>query len=224
MAIRINLLAEAQAAEELRRRDPVKRAIFAGVSVVVLALVWSGMVEINQVLAKGRFTAVQTAIVAQNNKYNDVLANLNKVAAAKAKLDALQKFATSRFLQGNLLNALQQTTVDGVALSRFTVQQSYLLTEGTAAQTNADHVIPGRPSTVKERIVLTIDALDSSANPGDQVDKFKQAIAKQSYFQTALDKTNGIRLANPPSAPQNGPDGTPYVSFTLECHYSEQTR
>ena len=40
MSIRINLLAEAQIAEDLRRRDPVKRAIFAGAFLVVLALVY----------------------------------------------------------------------------------------------------------------------------------------------------------------------------------------
>ena len=44
MPIHINLLAEAQAAEELRRRDPVKRAIFIGISLVIVALMWSGMV------------------------------------------------------------------------------------------------------------------------------------------------------------------------------------
>jgi len=38
MPIRINLLAESQALEEMRRRDPVKRAIWVGVLVVSLLL------------------------------------------------------------------------------------------------------------------------------------------------------------------------------------------
>jgi len=38
MPIRINLLAEAQAAEEMRRKDPVKRAIWIGGFVVFLTL------------------------------------------------------------------------------------------------------------------------------------------------------------------------------------------
>jgi len=225
MAIRINLLAEAQAAEELRRRDPVKRAIFAGASFVVLALIWSGMAEINEVLAKERLTGVQTAIETRTNEYDHVLADQKKVGAAKIKVDALEKLSSSRFLQGNLLNALQQTLVDGVAMDRFRIEQDYFPGDpGTAPRTNGDRVIPGRPPTIKERIVLTIDARDFSANPGDQVDKFKQAIAKQTYFKTVLDKTNGVQLANPPSPPQNGPDGKPYVSFTLECRYSGQTQ
>ena len=59
MPIHINLLAEAQAAEELRRRDPVKRALFIGVSLVVVSLVWSGIVEINAFLAQERLAGVQ---------------------------------------------------------------------------------------------------------------------------------------------------------------------
>ena len=224
MAIRINLLAEAQAAEDLRRRDPVKRAMFAGVSFVVLGLIWSGMVEINQVLATERLTGVQTAIETYTNQYDHVLDDQKKMGAAKIKLDALQKLSADRFLQGNLLNGLQQTIVDGVELTRFRIDQSYFLTEGTASQTNDDRVIPGRPSVIRERVVLTIDARDSSANPGDQVDKFKQAIAKQAYFKTVLDSTNGVQLASPPSPPANDANGKPYVSFTLECRYPEQTR
>ena len=55
MPIHINLLAEAQAAEELRRHDPVKRAIFIGISLVVVALMWSGMVDVNCHSGAGAF-------------------------------------------------------------------------------------------------------------------------------------------------------------------------
>ena len=123
MPIHINLLAEAQAAEELRRRDPVKRAIFLGVSLVVIMLVWSGMIQVNSVLANERLTGVQSAIADHNKEYTNVLAKLNKIAVAKNKLDALQKLQASRFLQGNLLNAIQQSTVDGVQLTRLREEQ-----------------------------------------------------------------------------------------------------
>ena len=45
MPIRINLLAEQQAAEELRRRDPVKRAIWVAGFFVVVVVVWSGYLQ-----------------------------------------------------------------------------------------------------------------------------------------------------------------------------------
>ena len=54
-----------------------------------------------------------------------------KSDAIQAKLTALQKLQAARFLQGNLLNALQHATVDGVQLTRLRVDQTYFLTEGT---------------------------------------------------------------------------------------------
>ena len=223
MPIHINLLAEAQAAEELRRRDPVKRAIFIGVSLVVVALGWSGVVEVNAFLAKERFIGVQGSINAQTNVYQHVESERKKIATIQTKLAALQKMRDARFLQGSLLDALQHATVDNVQLTRLRVDQAYFLTEGTDAQTNGDRVVAGRPASVKERIIAHLDARDFSANPGDQVNKFKEAIAKQTYFQAMLDKTNGVQLANPPSAPQNDA-GKLYVMFTLDCRYPEVAR
>lgn len=223
MPIHINLLAEAQAAEDLRRHDPVKRAIFTGLSLVVVSLVWSGMVEVNAFLAKESFIGVQMAINAKTNAYQRVMSDQKKIATIQIKLAALQNLQTNRFLQGSLLNALQHATVDGVQLTRLRVDQAYFLTEGTDAQTNGNRVIAARPATIKERIIAHLDARDFSANPGDQVNKFKESIAKQAYFQPMLAKTNGVQLANPPSAPQTDA-GKPYVMFTLDCRYPEATR
>jgi hypothetical protein len=223
MPIKINLLAEAQAAEELRRRDPVKRAIFLGAALVLIMLFWGGMGQINTSLANERLTGVNTAIEAHNTEYTNVTANLNKIAVAKKRLEALQKLQASRFLQGNLLNALQQATVDGVQLTRMRVEQSYIFTEGTATQTNDIRVIQGRPATSRERIVLLLDARDSSANPGDQVNKFKKVIADQPYFKAMLDKTNSVQLLGLPQQ-QTSPDGKTFDLFTLECNFPEITR
>ncbi len=223
MPIHINLLAEAQVAEDLRRRDPVKRAIFMGVSLVVLALVWSGMVEVNALLAKERFAGAQMNINSKTNAYQDVSADQKKIGIIQTKLAALQKLQAARFLQGSLLDALQHATVPDVQLTRLHVDQTYLLTEGTEAQTNGDQVTPGRPATIKEKIIAHLDARDYSANPGDQVNRFKEVIAKEAYFQAMLDKTNGVQLAAPPSVPQTDAD-KPYVMFTLDCYYPEVIR
>lgn len=223
MPIRINLLAEAQAAEELRRRDPVKRVVLLGALLVVLALFWSAMVEINAVLANQRLAGVQTAIDTQTNEYDRVLANQKKVAAANVKLAALQKLQAARFLQGNLLDALQQTVVNGVQLTRLRVDQSYVETGGTETQTNGDgHVVLGRPPIVRERIVISLDARDFSPDL-NQFSKFKDAIASQPYFKSMLDKTNGIVLTGV-SSPQNGADNKSFVLFTYELHYPDKIR
>jgi len=223
MPIRINLLAEALIAEDLRRRDPAKRAIFGGALLVALALVWSSSLMLKEMLAKKDLNQVQGAIQSHTNEYDRIMASTKTIADAENKLQSLKKLSDARFLQGSLLNGLQQTCVPNVQLTRLRVDQDYIYTEGTASQTTRNGVISGRPPTITERVMVTLDAKDSSANPGDQVNKFTDAVAQQSYFQSMLDKTNGVRLANL-SAPQTGFDGKPYVSFTLECRYPNQTR
>jgi hypothetical protein len=212
MPIRINLLAEAKAAEELRRHDPVKRVIFCGAFLVALMLVWSSSLLLESMLAKKSVTERRTEIEFRTNEYQHVMISLQKIGEVKQKLEALKKLTNSRFLQGNLLNALQQTHADNVQLTRLTVDQRYLYKEAKPS-----------PGSVTEKIVVLLDARDSGPSPGDQVNKMKDAVANQPYFKTALNKTNGVQLVTL-SAPQLNPDGKPYVMFTLQCNFPEVTR
>jgi hypothetical protein len=223
MPIKINLLAEAQIAEDLRRRDPVKRAIFFGALLVALALVWSSSLQLEAMIAKRDLNQVQIGIDSRTNEYQHALVSQGRVAGANKKLDALRNLSNSRFLQGNLLDALQQATVDGVQLMRMRVDQSYFKVEGSPNQTNNGHIVIGRPATTTEKIVMSLDARDYSATPGDQVNKFKAAIAAQPYFKVMLDKTNGVQLISI-SPSQIGFDGKPFTLFTVECNFLEQTR
>lgn len=224
MPIRINLLAEAQALEDLRRRDPVKRAIWVGAFLVFLILLWSSSLQLKAMIGKGALGQVNAQLDSQSNTHYAVLKNQEQLTVVSHKLDALQQLATNRFLNGTVLNALQQATVDDVQLVRLRAEQLYVLTEAVKAKTNSNkRVTPPKPATVTEKIMLTLDARDNGATPGDQVNKFKQAITDCAYFQDALGKTNQIRLINL-SPPQTGADGKPYVLFTLECPYPEKTR
>jgi hypothetical protein len=223
MPIRINLLAEAQAAEESRRRDPVKRMIFCAAFLVALMLVWSSSLQLKSMLAKKDVSDRQTAIQSRTNEFQRVQADQKKMADVKGKLDALNRMTVSRFLQGNLLNALQLVNVPGVQLTRIKVDQDYFYAGGAKAQTNGDRIIPGHPDTVTERIVVSLDARDSGPNPGDQVNKFKEAIATQTYNKTALNKTNGVQLTYL-APPQVGPDGKSFVLFTVQCNFPEAIR
>jgi len=224
MPIRINLLAEAKAAEELRRHDPVKRVIYCGAFLVAATLGWSSSLQLEGMLAKKAVTDRRTAIETRTNESQHVLMSQQKIAEAKQKLENLKKFTNSRFLQGNLLNALQQVHVDNVRLTRLKVDQNYFSKAGTPAKTDDNGVVtPGRPGTVTEKIILTLEARDSSANPGDQVNKLKDAMANEPYFKAMLNKTNGVQLINL-SSPQPGSDGKPFVLFTVECNFPEVSR
>ena len=223
MPIRLNLLAEAQAARDLRQRDPVKRVIMLGIFLVALMLLWWSWLQLRVLVAERNLSQVEALIQSRTNTSQLVLISQEKITRANEKLSALHKLSQSRFMQGNLLNALQQASVDNVQLLRLRVDQSYFTAEGTAPKTNGTRIIPGQPGTVTEKIVVSLDARDYSSNPGDQINKFKDAISQQPYFQAALNKMNGVNLVNV-SPPQVGPDGKLSRLFTLQCHYPDQTR
>jgi len=223
MPIRINLLAESQAAEELRRHDPVKRVLFAGALLVALMLVWSSSVQLEVMLAKRVITEQQNQIEVRTNEFSKVQSEQKSMAQLKDKLDALDKLSRSRFLQGNLLNALQMINVDGVRLTRIRMSQSYTYNPGSKPRTSNGHTTPGQPASVTEKIDLSLDARDSSSSPGDQVNKFKEAVADNAFFKSILNRTNGVQLVYL-SPPQTSQDGKPFVLFTLDCTFPEATR
>ena len=224
MPIRLNLLAEAQAAEEARRRDPVKRVAWVSALIIVLILVWSSSLQLKAILVRSDVSHLEGQINSKTNEYRLVLDNQNKAADIKHKLDALRNLSASRLLQGNLLNALQKTTVDDVQLLRLRLEQTYVYFEGTKARTNEDIIIPGKPPTSTEKTLLTLEGADSCANPGDQLNKYKDALAANAYFKQVLLKTNGISLKNL-APPQISPFNSKLsVTFTLECRYPEKTR
>jgi hypothetical protein len=223
MPIRINLLSEALEAEEMRRRDPVKRAIFAGGFLVVLSLVWFSSVWLEFKLSQQKKSQIEVEIQSHTNDFSRVQGDLKMLADGQKRLDALLQLSTNRFLLGNLMNALQQVYVPNVQLIRLKLEQSYTLKEGTQPKTNSYGVVPGKPSTSTEHITLILNAKDSSPNPGDGVKRYKEALAKLDYFNSGLLKTNGIKLLNL-SAPQTSANGKPYVLFVLECRFTENTR
>lgn len=223
MPIRINLLAEAQALEDLRRRDPVKRTIIAGALTVGVMLTWSLYLQIQAMKVKGDLNHIQSQLAARTNEYSKVLVFQRNLSEVNRRLDALHKLAANRLLYGNLLNAMQHTTIDDVQLIRFRVDQSYMLTDEVKSKTNDEgHVTLGRPATSTEKVVLTFDARDSGPNPGDQVNKLKKVIADYPYFQSYMGKTNEPRLTS--LSPPQALDGKPCVQFTLECRFPDRTR
>ena len=222
MPIRINLLADAQALEGQRRRDPVKRLILAGVVAVMLILVWSSSLLVKTMIVKGDLNGFENNLSSRTNEYRQILENQRKIEDDKQKLQALHRLAVNRFLVGNLLDALQKTTVNNVQLLRLKIDQSYTMTEETKPKDDTGHS-SGKPATATEKIVLTLNARDSSPTAGDGVSKYQDALSSSPYFQYALGKGGGFRLTALGS-PQTGPDGKPFVLFTVGARFPEKTR
>lgn len=224
MPIRLNLLAEAQAAEEQRRKDPVKRAIWVGVLLTALALAWASSLQLKALVSNSAISTIAAKMNACTNDYKVVVEMQKKNGEMTQKLTALHTLTTNRFLNGTLLNALQKTTVDNVQFVHLKLNQSYLLAEETKPKTNGSRVIPGSPAKITEKLVLTLDGSDSSPNPGEQVARMKDTISTSSYFQENLDQTNPILWKNSSSPQISADTGKAVVTFTLECRYFEKTR
>lgn len=226
MPIRINLLAEAHAAEEQRRKDPVKRGIYAGVLIVSCVLMWAVMLQVKMVAAKHELNSLETQWKAIYKDYQVAVDKRRRSLEVEEKLGALYALNTNRFLWGSALNGFQQTLngVDEVQVVRFKTEQAYQLQEEIKPRTNNTSVIPGKPASATEKVVITVEALDFSAPPGGQVNRYKEAIAGVDYFQRHLQRTNGVLLTtlSPPQMMPGRPN--PFVNFTLQCYFPEKAR
>jgi hypothetical protein len=129
---------------------------------------------------------------------------LQQIADSQNRLNALSMLSTNRFLQGNLLNALQQVYVPNIQLLRIKLKQTY-------------------PGNSTEQILLTLDGKDSSPNL-DQMNRYKEELAKLDYFKSQLDPTNAVKLSSLSSPQPSIYGGRPFVLFTLDCRFADKTR
>ena len=225
MPIRINLLAEDQAVEELRRRDPVKRAIWIGSSIVALVLCFSVWLQLKVSFAAREQANYDAQWSRLEKDFKRVTEDLQKTAEIEGKLVALHKLATNRFLWGTPLNSLQHAIIGNVQVTRLKAAQLYQITEEIKPREQDGRTIPGKPPASTEKIALTIVAKDFGSPPGLQVNQFKESIAAYPHFKEQLKRVDGVMLTEL-SAPQTDPSdpNRPYVQFTLSCVYPETTR
>ena len=109
MPIRINLLAEAQAAEELRRKDPVKLAFYVAGFVVFLIALWAMTLQFKIMAAGSDLSGLGSKWKSIEPRYNEVVQRKRQAIEMEEKLAALGRMTTNRFLWANALNAFQQS-------------------------------------------------------------------------------------------------------------------
>ncbi len=210
----------------MRRRDPVKRALIIGGVLVAGMLAWSTILWMKALAYKTEMASTQKIIELHSSEHKEVLNNLKQSDEIMAKINSLDKLATNRFLVANLLDAMQRATMDNIRLVRLRLDQSLTFVEEVKPSA-ATPKKPAKPATVTQRILLSLDARDSSAKPGDLIPKFQQLIADASYFQLMLDKSDAQRVHLKDGSygqVQLGQDNKPFQPFTLECRFPEKTR
>ena len=234
MPIRINLLAEALAAEEERRRDPVKRGSYVAAVIVGCVVLWAVMLQLKIAGARRELGQLEAKWKSIEKNYQGAVNAQKASLDVETRLGALRNMSTNRFLWGNVLNAFQQTLgtggpseralLDGVHVTKLRTEQTYFITDGTPARTNGTAVVPGKPGTSTEKISMTIEGMDASVQPGKKVTTYRDSIANVPYFKEVLNKTNGVMLIQR-SAPQSSANGShTFVTFSLKATFPEKTR
>lgn len=217
MPIVINLLAEEQAAEEQRRRDPVKKATFIAIGVVGLVVLWALLTLVRLSAAKGELDKQTAAYAALEDQEKAVKEDLKATKDAEGNLAALHRLVTNRFIWAPALDALQFTIPDGVVVFRVETSQTYAVDQGIPPRPKDG--VKGRPASSVEQISFTIHATDFNNAYSDFIEK----ISNHPYFKEKLKDGGQVKLLER-SRPQEGMNGQQYRSIVIECEFPKTER
>jgi len=220
MPIKINLMAESQVAEDMRRRDPVKRAVWICGFLIILVIIWIAKVQMDIVFESSRLKDVEGQWNSKKDKFAAVTNNQAKIGDITVKLAALENLSTNRFLWGNVLNALQQTVVDQVQVTRVVGTDSITQKDGEIVGTGANKkIIP--PSSI-EKVTLTIDAKDMNPSAQNHAN-YKNKLSNFDFFLKHLGRHDGFVMDGMLSALTSDPmdSNAVFQSFTLDAHFPE---
>jgi hypothetical protein len=215
-------MAEAQAAEEARRRDPVKLGIWIAIFCVAVVGLWIADKQFDIYFAKSHLTNLTDTWNRKKAQFDLVTTNQDTMAKVDEKLAALDRLSTNRFLWGSVLNALQMTVVDHVQVIHFRGDQSYTTQDSSFVGTGSTkRMIPGG---VTENIKLTIDGRDFA--PSDAgYSKYKDLLCNFPFFVQKLGSHDGFILEGTLGQlsvdPQNA---RTFQNFTLATHLPPVTR
>lgn len=220
MPIRINLLAEEQYLAEMRRRDPVKRAVLLGGFLVALALAWWGWL----LLAKGganRKLAESNAVITRVEKAaKEVAGHQKRAAAIEGNIHALHRMVTNRVLWAGCLNALQEVVREPIQVTRIRVDQAYNVQAAVLSKERSKN----RPASSTESIRLVVTARDYGAANQNYI-KLKERIEAHPWFMQHLAKEEPISFKSfTAPTPDKGDPSRVFVSFTMECKFTDQFR
>lgn len=227
MPIRINLLAEAQAAEEARLHDPVKRGIWIGGFLIFLVVLYISKLYVDILINNNSLKGLNERWSGPKGlagKSGMVVTNQTKIVSIDRRLAELDRLSTNRFYWGTLLNVLQQITVDDVQVTTLRGVQEYSVTSAVPPKTVDGKTIPRTPGVSTERISIIIDGRDWNYSQ-QAYDKYRQALSTNEYF-SRLSGGRGFRLGNTLGSPLPDPlnPARSFLTFTLECRFQEVVR
>ena len=110
----------------MRRRDPVKRAIWAGGGLVALVLLWIVSLQMKINAAKTDLKSLEGNLTRIEEATRQAQEDKRLLDDSEKKLLALDRYATNRFLWANTLNALQELPMENLRLTEIDAKQRYV--------------------------------------------------------------------------------------------------
>jgi hypothetical protein len=141
MPIRINLLAEQQAAEEARRKDPVKRAIWVGSILIFITIVWAMMEHMELSARRAELTNVDTQFKKADESARRVRDRQAEAGDVEDRIRALDKYSTNRILWASALDAFQKASMEQIRFKSIDTNQRYI-TNAAAQFFTTNLVVP----------------------------------------------------------------------------------
>ncbi len=218
MPIKINLLAEEQANEELRRKDPVKRAGMAAGAVVALVLLWAGINWFGLMGLSKQLEGLNAELEDLKKPATEAKASQKKIRDTEYKMEMLKKMSAARPLWAPVLDTLQRSVMEDVQVLRIKADQIYQVTPAFVPPRGS--TLKPKPASSKQLITMTIEAQDNSERL-DSYNRLREQLA--SALKTHMGTNGTVSLKTLNQARENE-DGKKYLTFSLECSFTEVVR
>jgi len=215
-----DLLAEQKEAEELARRDPIRRAMKICASFLALLLAWAGWLRLEAIGLEHSSKRHQKELAAIAQVQSEIAKNSKAAAALEKTSKDLQQRANGRFFGASLLNALQQVVNDRIQIIRLGINEETVSVSQKQSAARRAAKSPNRTAIV-ERITLTIHA----KNFGDisSREQFIETLASFPYFRDNLRKSDPVLLkSNLPRQIDPADPTNSFSLFSIDCTFAER--
>lgn len=219
MPIRINLLSEELHAAEMRRRDPVKRAVLLAVVIVGSVIAWYLSLLAQKGLKSAAVARNKADLAALEEESKKAREALGGVTELEKRINQLNNLATNQVLWGSFLNAMQVVVLPEVPVTQLRVSQLYDI---EPARMNGR--VP-QPATSTELITVTVTARDYG-KPSEQLyDRFRQQVLANDWMKRHLDEEKGITFESfGGPTPDRNDASKSFVPFTMRMNFKRIER
>jgi hypothetical protein len=150
MPIRINLLAEQQEAEEARRKDPVKRAVWIGSALVFLTVIWTLLLHMEVKAKRQELVNIDDRFRKLEEGAKATRARMVEASDIKNRITSLERYSNNRVLWASTFDAFQKVTMEQIRFKGIQFNQRYSANVATNFfVTNLTVGFEGRPPAWK---------------------------------------------------------------------------